>query len=332
MELDEAFITRASEGPGVRFDIALGDLCGIGRSDHNRIQLVDPLISREHAIIRRDTKGLCYLTDAGSSNGTSLNGLPVNAPTLLKHGDLIEIGSQQLTFHQPTGAIDSVEQAPGTQIAISLRLVTVLVVDVRGYTVLARELGEAKVSNLMADIFRTAGNLLNAKRSWSQKYIGDAIMGVWLEDQPMVEAEKLAGILEIVLELRALFAQLEKEYELERPLGFGAAVNTGSASIGNMGSAGLKDFTALGDAVNKAFRLESATRQLDCDLILGRSVLDLLVPRPPAERRPELLCTQLKGYDSPEELATFKFNQIAAFRDMILARESADVQTTRALT
>lgn len=330
MDSNEAFLTLGADRPGERYDIAVGDLCGIGRSDHNRIQLVDPLVSREHAIIRRDAKGLCYLTDAGSSNGTSLNGVPVNATTLLKDGDLIEIGRHKLAFHQPQTIAAAAEEDHGTQIAISLRLVTVLVIDVRGYTVIARELGEAKVSALMAEIFRTAGNLLNARQSWSQKYIGDAIMGVWIEEQPMVHAAKLAGILEIVLELRTLFAALEKEYELARPLAFGAAINTGSASIGNMGSAGLKDFTALGDAVNKAFRLESATRQLDCDLILGRSVLDLLVPRPPADKRPPLLCAQLKGYDTPEELAAFKFHEIEAFKALILPSETTAVPTAAA--
>jgi adenylate cyclase len=326
MSSDEAFITGGPNGPAMRVEIALGDLCGIGRSDHNRIQLVDPLISREHAIIRRDAKGLCYLTDAGSSNGTSLNGVQVNAPTLLKHGDVIELGAHRLVFNQPeTVAASAAEEDHGTQIAISLRLVTVLVIDVRGYTILARRLGEAKVSALMAEIFRNAGNLLNGKRSWSQKYIGDAIMGVWIEERPMVEAQKLAGILEIVLELRDLFAQLEKEYGLDEPLRFGAAINTGSASIGNMGSAGLKDFTALGDAVNKAFRLESATRQLDCDLILGRSVLDLLAPRPPADKRPALITAQLKGYDSPEELAAFQFDEIRAFKELIAPSEPTAV-------
>lgn len=324
MSSAEAWISRG-DGPGLRVDIDPGDLCGIGRSDHNRIQLVDPLISREHAIIRRDAKGLCFLTDAGSSNGTSLNGVPVNAPTQLSHGDVIELGSHRLVFHQPQSVQAVAADDHGTQIAISLRLVTVLVIDVRGYTILARELGEAKVSALMAEIFRTAGNLLNARKSWSQKYIGDAIMGVWIEEQPMVEAAKLAGILDIILELRTLFADLEKEYGLDRPLGFGAAINTGSASIGNMGSAGLKDFTALGDAVNKAFRLESATRQLDCDLILGRSVLDLLAPRPPADQRPPLICTQLKGYDNPEELATFKFDEIERFKQLILPHEQTAV-------
>lgn len=327
MSSDEAWVSRG-DGPAMRVDIALGDLCGIGRSDHNRIQIIDPLISREHAIIRRDAKGLCFLSDAGSSNGTALNGLPVNAPTQLQHGDVIELGSHRLVYHQPQSVQVAAADDHGTQIAISLRLVTVLVMDVRGYTILSRELGEAKVSALMAEIFRAAGTLLNARKSWSQKYIGDAIMGVWIEDEPMVEAGKLAGILDIVLELRALFAELEREYRLPRPLQFGAAINTGSASIGNMGSAGLKDFTALGDAVNKAFRLESATRQLDCDLILGRSVLDLLVPRPPAERRPALVCAQLKGYDSPEELATFKFDQIEGFKNLILQREQTAIHST----
>ena len=320
MDVDEAYVIIMVDGEARRFDLAPADLCGIGRSDHNRIQIADPLASRDHAMIRRDSSGRCFIADAGSSNGTTLNGRPVTAQTPLSDGDTIAIGQHRLAFHQPSAAAAAAAgEAQRTQISFLQSLVTVLVMDVRGYTILSRELGEAKISALMAEIFRAAGELLTAKRSWSQKYIGDAIMSVWVHDKPSVEPAELAGIIDIVLELRRLFSSLEKRFELTRPLSFGAAINTGYASIGNMGSASLADFTALGDTVNKTFRLESATRTLDCDLIVGRSVIEFLSPPIPPARRPVLIEAELKGYDAPEKLIAFQFDEIEYLRALVVA-------------
>lgn len=320
MEMDEAYVTVMVNGESRRFDIALADLCGIGRSEHNRIHLIDPLASRDHAMIRRDTSGRCFIADSGSSNGTTLNGRPLTVQTALSDGDTIAVGQHRLVFHQPSAAAaNAADQAQRTQISFLQSLVTVLVMDVRNYTILSRELGETQISALMAEIFRAAGELLTAKRSWSQKYIGDAIMSVWVHDKPTVDPAELAGIIDIILELRRLFTSLEARYKLSRPLGFGAAINTGYASIGNMGSAALADFTALGDTVNKAFRLESATRSLNCDLIIGRSVIEFLSPPIPLGKRPAMIDTNLKGYDAPEKLAAFQFSEIEYFRALVVS-------------
>lgn len=324
MDSDEAYIICDINGERKRFDIELADLCGIGRSDHNRIILSDPLASRDHAMIRRDTAGRCYLADTGSSNGTTLNGRPVTVPTLLSDGDTITIGHHRLKFHEPSAsAPKAAEPVQRTQISFAQSLVTVLVMDVRNYTVLSREIGEKRISELMAEIFRTAGELLTAKRSWSQKYIGDAIMGVWVHEQQAIESAELADIIDIITQLQALFPQLQTRYKLKRPLSFGAAINTGYASIGNMGSAAIADFTALGDTVNKAFRLETATKELGTDFILGRSVIEFLVPPLPPEKRPRMTDAHLKGYDQPERVYTLAFPEVEAFKHIVAtARES----------
>jgi adenylate cyclase len=303
--------------------VELAELCGIGRSDHNHIILNDPLASRDHAMIRRDMSGRCYLADTGSSNGTTLNGRPVTVPTLLSDGDTILIGHHRLSFHQPSSrAVKTAEPAQRTQISLSQSLVTVLVMDVRNYTVLAREIGETRVSGLMAEIFRSAGELLTEKRSWSQKYIGDAIMGVWVHEQQAIDAAELGEIIDIITHMQSLLPTLHARYELQRPLNFGAAINTGYASVGNMGSASLADFTALGDTVNKAFRLETATKDLGVDLILGRNVVEFLVPPLPVEKRPGMGEANLKGYDQPERVYTLTFDDVGAFRHTLAtARE-----------
>jgi adenylate cyclase len=325
MDSDEAYISCEINGERKRFDIGLADLCGIGRSDHNRIVLSDPLTSRDHAMIRRDNAGRCYLADTGSSNGTTLNGRPVTVPTLLSDGDTISIGHHRLKFHEPSARAPKtvVEPVQSTQISFAQSLVTVLVMDVRNYTVIAREIGEERISALMAEIFRSAGQLLTQKRSWSQKYIGDAIMGVWVHEQQVIETAELADIIDIISQLRQLFPVLQARYQLTRPLSFGAAINTGYASIGNMGSAALADFTALGDTVNKAFRLETATKELGTDFILGRSVIEFLVPTLQPEQRPRMADAHLKGYDQPERLYMLGFDEVEQFKHVVAtARES----------
>src|SRR3712207_3216503 len=120
MESEEAYISCEINGERKRFDIELADLCGIGRSDHNRIVLSDPLASRDHAMIRRDTSGRCYLADTGSSNGTTLNGRPVTVPTLLRDGDTICVGHHRMTFHQPSSrTLNTTEPAQRTMISFS---------------------------------------------------------------------------------------------------------------------------------------------------------------------------------------------------------------------
>ena len=324
MDSDEAYIDCEINGERKRFDIAFADLCGIGRSDHNRIVLSDPLTSRDHAMIRRDNAGRCFLADTGSSNGTTLNGRPVTVPTLLSDGDIITIGHHRLKFHEPSArAHKTSEPVQRTQISFSQSLVTVLVMDVRNYTVIAREIGETRISSLMAEIFRSAGELLTQKKSWSQKYIGDAIMGVWVHEAQAIESAELADIIDIVSQMRVLFPQVQSRYQLSRPLSFGAAINTGYASIGNMGSAALADFTALGDTVNKAFRLETATKELGTDFILGRSVIEFLVPPLQPEQRPKMADTNLKGYDQAERVYMLKFAEVEAFKQVVATnRES----------
>jgi adenylate cyclase len=104
-------------------------------------------------------------------------------------------------------------------------------------------------------------------------------------------------VFESLVELSHLIAELNEEFTLPRPLEFGAGVNTGVAVTGNMGSAGLSDHTAMGDAVNKAFRLESATKDVGREVVIGSSTYELMSI--PSAVLPSFSThtVSLKGYD-----------------------------------
>ena len=57
--------------------------------------------------------------------------------------------------------------------------------------------------------------------------------------------------------------------DLTEPIAIGIGVNTGEAVIGNMGSDSRFDYSAIGDAVNTAARLESATKEAGVDILIG---------------------------------------------------------------
>lgn len=81
--------------------IQLKGSISLGRTDSNEIVLADAKISRKHAYIRVEGKNEFYLMDQGSRNGTYLNGTRITKTVLLHDMDRIQIGSFELTFHQP---------------------------------------------------------------------------------------------------------------------------------------------------------------------------------------------------------------------------------------
>lgn len=313
---------------GAQRHVPLGPLavCRLGRAEHNDIVLNDAAASREHAMVRRDATGNTMLVDSGSRNGTTLNGRTVTAPARLKDGDTICIGRQELQFHDPAGAAEhmATQMPETTNLGIDAThflnessLITVLVIDVRGFTSLSREIGEARISAVMTAVFRRAGALLDATGAWSQKFIGDAVMAVWRHQGDRVLSSELARVIALVGELDLLFAELTTRFDLPRPLAFGAAVNSGVAAVGNMGASGNADFTALGDTVNKTFRLESATKQLHCDVVLGEGTLLALIPPLPPKMLPPRGEVELKGYDAPEVVRMLRFKDLPRMRQLL---------------
>ena len=76
-------------------------------------------------------------------------------------------------------------------------------------------------------------------------------------------------------------------------------MNTGLASVGNVGSIVSSDYTALGEVVNKAFRFESATQGVPCDLLIGQETLDSLAKACDVNEFFKTCTVSLKGYDEP---------------------------------
>jgi adenylate cyclase len=264
-------------------------------------------VSRNHAMIQLTDSHEYYLLDLGSANGTFLDGARVSVPRSLKDGDEIRIGESVLTFHYGGAAAVEIRLAKTQQFGPTRplylpKMITVLVADVRDFTKLTQQVDQSVLCQTIGTWFRRGGRIMQDHGSWAVKYIGDAIMSVWLHHSASKEPQEINAIIEAYVELAAASANLATEFNLPCAFRIGCGINTGMASIGNAGGGGIEDFTALGDAVNAAFRIESATKETGVDLAIGRSTCTSLQKSFHPEQYFRAYRVKLKGYDEPADL------------------------------
>lgn len=313
----DTFVRYEADDRHIEVPIERLRICGFGRSPTNAVTLTDSMASREHAMIRRNATGHCILNDLGSTNGTWLNGRVIAAATVLASGDVIQIGRHVITFvqaDQPAAALES--PVAQTQFLVEQQLVSALVIDMRDYTGLSAAMGPDQTARMMGEIFREAGELLNQANCWSTKFIGDAIMALWVHPNNALARADIVQAFDVVSGYQGIYRLVERKFSPPRPLRFGCGFSAGAASIGNIGSAGAADFTAMGEAVNTAFRLETATKQVGCDLLIARDVFDALSD---AYFQPAgLIDVALKGYDRPVAAVPLRFDQTGDFLGQLL--------------
>ncbi|MBW4484476.1 MAG: adenylate/guanylate cyclase domain-containing protein [Tildeniella torsiva UHER 1998/13D] len=278
----------------------------VGRGDDNNFVLPDRWISRNHAMLQGSDSGQFYLIDLGSRNGTFVNGRRVSVPVILHDGDLLTFGQTEFRFFSPVDASRAADATLGgarSQEATAMlhvrQLISVMVVDIRDFTVLTRQIDEKILSEAIGTWFRRAGEIIGQYGSWVDKYIGDAVMTVWVHGPEGADQASIVKILQAVSTLAEMTSQLHEQFPLPFPLRIGAGINTGYAMVGNTGSSDRPDYTALGDTVNAAFRLESATKPLGLDIAIGETTYEYLQKAGVDAPCFKCFTVEMKGYEEP---------------------------------
>ena len=295
---------------GERHLSLLGNNCWtVGRSDDNNFVLPDRWISRNHAMLQCMENGEFYLIDLGSRNGSFVNGRRVSVPVVLQDGDLLTFGQTELRFFYPGEDFtdnsldldDSLTKQDFTATATLhvRRLISVMVADIRDFTVLTRQTDEKVLSEAIGTWFRRTGEIIGEHGSWVDKYIGDAVMAVWVHGPEGATPADMVPMMRAVNALAKMTSQLHEQFSLPFPLRIGAGVNTGYAMVGNTGSGDRPDYTAIGDTVNAAFRFESSTKELGLDIAIGEATYDCLKTVGGDEAFFHRYTVTMKGYDTP---------------------------------
>jgi len=142
------------------------------------------------------------------------------------------------------------------------RRCTFLFTDVRGFTALSETLPPEEVTTIMNKALTIQSEAVQKYGGMVDKYIGDAMMAIFNAPIDLLHHESIA--VECAKEIQENIIKADIGVEI------GVGVNTGEAVIGNMGSDTRFDYSAIGDAVNTAARLESATKEAGVNILIGK--------------------------------------------------------------
>jgi adenylate cyclase len=152
---------------------------------------------------------------------------------------------------------------------------TVLFSDIRNFTTMSETTPPEKIVEMLNVHFTAMADIILKHNGTIDKYIGDAIMAFWGAPVPTkdhAEQAVLAGI-----EMLAALPEVNKsltESGFGHEIKIGIGINTGAATIGNIGSEKKKNYTVVGDTVNLASRLESITKEHKTPLIFSEYTHD----------------------------------------------------------
>ncbi|MCG2631064.1 adenylate/guanylate cyclase domain-containing protein [Bradyrhizobium sp. WYCCWR 13023] len=161
--------------------------------------------------------------------------------------------------------------------------VGILFADLRGFTSWSETHSSSDAAELVSRFYARANRVLTADDALVD-FIGDQIMAIYLVDMPSLGA-RTADIM--VAATRRLIHAEEKGTE---PLPVGIGIHMGKAQVGSLATGGSKNFTAIGDVVNTAARLQSAAKANE--ILISETVYDALSGKKPQANRTTL---ELKG-------------------------------------
>ena len=284
-----------------------GPVVAIGRDAANTVPLDDTTVSLSHALIRMVGREQYYLIDLGSRNGSFLNDRRISTPKLLQSGDVIAIGSTSFIFHQKEIAEKFLPDEGLTVEATTLHVVsrvvltTILVADIRGFTKLAESISIENLTEVMSQWIELVEKAVEKRNGRVDKFIGDAVMAVW--DNEGDPGEHVLESLRTSCEIQELTRNLGKKYLPETTeLRVGVGINSGEA--------------ALGDAANLAFRLESTTKEWNCDVVISEGSFCHL-PGEILQGREEVVT--VRGKSVPTRVRALTFEEV---RESIKRAES----------
>ena len=155
------------------------------------------------------------------------------------------------------------------------RYCTFLFTDVRGFTALSERVTPEEVTYIMNKALTAQQSAVAECYGMVDKYIGDAMMAIFGAPLDLEGHEDWA--IKCAKQIEKNMEALNVEFESKGlpAIQIGIGINSGYAIIGNMGSEQRFDYTAIGDAVNTAARLESATKEAGANLLIGQTTKEL---------------------------------------------------------
>ena len=164
---------------------------------------------------------------------------------------------------------------PGTlTLGGETRNISILFADIRGFTTICEGLTPEEITTLINRFLTPMSDAVLTHKGTIDKYVGDQIMAFW--NAPLDDPDHAANACQAALDMRHALDALndERRTEVEEgetflPLRMGVGINSGPTLVGNMGSQQRFNYSALGDPVNEASRIEGQTKTYGVDILVS---------------------------------------------------------------
>ena len=236
-------------------------------------------------------------------------------------------------FFSPDVLRAVVRDRDGRSLRPRRRLITVLFADIRGFTSISERLQPEQVDEMLQEYLTVMTEVVFRHGGTVDKYIGDAIMGLY--NAPYEDPDHALNAIRTALEFqeRAIPFSARWQAKLGVTIRCGVGINSGEAVVGSLGSRQRNEYTAIGDAVNLAARLESITKDYSVPIIISEYTYEYVKGRFPTH---ELDTVTVKGKSQPVKIygvmpASMRKHPRAAL-DAAAQLSAADGRTCRART
>jgi adenylate cyclase len=166
--------------------------------------------------------------------------------------------------------LQQIEQS-GHRLALGgeIRTVTVMFADIRDFTPLSELVSATELVELLNRLFTDLGDQILRHQGTIDKFIGDAVMAFW--NAPLLTEDHPARAGLAALDMRAALARFNTAGLSPRPVNLAIGVATGAACVGNIGSRDRFNYTAVGETVNQAARIEGGCRRVAYDILFAEA-------------------------------------------------------------
>jgi class 3 adenylate cyclase len=175
------------------------------------------------------------------------------------------------------------------------KVVTVMFVDIIGFTSLSERLEPEEVVSILNEYFKEMSEGIFKWEGTLDKFVGDEIMAFW--GAPIDQPKHAELAVRCAVQISKRLDMLQERWKMEgRPvIDCGIGINTGEVLVGNIGVEGKKmDYTVIGDSVNLASRVEKLTRHYGSRILITENTFN-----------------NIKDYLKPDEVSSVKFTDLA---------------------
>ena len=175
----------------------------------------------------------------------------------------------------PKEIVDKITHGAGADKPVinEIKTLTLMNIDIRGFSVLSRTLGPQKTVAILNHFFSVMGAIVFEHQGIVDKYLGDGFLALF--GAPISDIDDADHAVAAALAMKSAIGPINDHFagELGWPLTIGISLHTGEAVVGNIGFEKKMDYTVIGDSVNVVFRLQDQTRPLPNGILISEKTL-----------------------------------------------------------